>query len=145
MKTLGVDPGERRVGIALSDAAGTIAFPREVLTVRSEDEAVQRIAWIVEDEDVERIVVGLPLSLSGEEGPAARKARGFAERLRAATGLPVVEWDERLTSVGAARILHEGGLNTRRQRGRVDKVAAALLLQAYLDAGGGGGGGGGAL
>ncbi|MBI4870972.1 MAG: Holliday junction resolvase RuvX [Candidatus Riflebacteria bacterium] len=131
---LAVDPGSRRLGLAISDPGRSLAFPREVVAFEKIAEAVKAVKRLVAEEGVELIVVGLPLSLSGREGPAVEKARDLARRLREATGVEVVEWDERLTTVGAARAMHEGGLNSRQQRGRVDQVAAALLLQTYLEA-----------
>lgn len=134
MRVLAVDPGTKRLGLALSDPGGRVAFPFEVIAFDRLEGALQRIRTIVLDEKVERIVIGLPIGLSGTGGVAAGRARELAERLRETTGLEVVEWDERLTTVGAVRAMREGGVKAREQRGRVDKVAAALLLQAYLEA-----------
>ncbi|MBI3893694.1 MAG: Holliday junction resolvase RuvX [Candidatus Wallbacteria bacterium] len=132
-RVLAVDPGTKRLGLALSDPSGKIAFPYEVVVFGKLEQALKRVRAIAIEEGVERIVVGLPVGLSGKAGASAEKARELASKLRQATGLEVVEWDERLTTVGAARAMHEGGVRAREQRGRVDKVAATLLLQAYLE------------
>jgi putative Holliday junction resolvase len=133
-RILAVDPGSRRLGLAISDPGRSLAFPREVVAFEKVTAAVKAVNRLVVEEGVDLIVVGLPLSLTGREGPAVEKARDLARRLREATGVEVVEWDERLTTVGATRAMHEGGLNSRQQRGKVDQIAAALLLQTYLEA-----------
>lgn len=133
MRRLGIDHGERRVGIALSDEDGSFAQPHDTLERRDPKELVARIAALAKEHGVEEIVVGLPLHLDGREGASARRARRFAEEIEKATGLPVVMWDERLTTAAAERALSEAGVKSRGQRKVVDKVAAALLLQSYLD------------
>lgn len=141
-RVLGVDLGSRRIGLACSDATGTIASPLRVL-VRSGDEARDHRA-IVEaatEEEAERIVVGWPLSMSGAEGTAAVAARAEADAIRAIAGDIAVELhDERLTTVTAERALLESGMR-RKSRTKVrDAVAAAVMLQAYLDGAASGGG-----
>jgi putative Holliday junction resolvase len=131
---LGVDPGERRIGLAVSDDAGEIASPHATVDVRGREQAVRDVAAAAAQLAVERIVVGLPLKLDGSEGEASRRARGFAERLRALTGLDIVLWDERLSSRAAERALRESGMRGDKRRQTVDRVAAALILQSYLDA-----------
>jgi putative Holliday junction resolvase len=98
------------------------------------EQAVAHIASEVERLDVAQLVVGLPLRLDGTEGEAARRARRFAERLRTRTGLPVVLWDERMTTLAAGRVLREAGVRGVKQRKAIDSIAAALILQSYLDA-----------
>jgi putative Holliday junction resolvase len=127
---LGVDCGTKRVGVAVSDAAGILASPLEVV---SRAEAVDRLAELASDHQVGGLVVGLPTSLSGEEGRSAEDARRFGAELGAATGLPVVFVDERFTSRIAEEALIESGKRRRERRGAVDKAAAALLLQGFLD------------
>jgi len=136
---LALDLGERRIGVAVSDPAGVIASPHTVLVRQADREADHRaVADLVAEVGAERVVVGLPLSLDGTEGPAARAAREEAGELAAAVGVPVEVHDERLTTVTAERALREGGRRGRKQRHKqretvVDKVAAAVLLQSWLD------------
>ena len=134
MRALGLDLGSRRIGVALSTSDGTLATPYEVLT-RTKDRATDHraIARLASTEDVQVLVVGLPLSLDGSDGPAATAARAEAAELGAATGLPVELWDERLTTVTADRQLAAIDLDARARRRVVDKVAAAVMLQAWLD------------
>ena len=129
---MALDPGERRVGVALSDPAGVVASPHRVLDRRTEN-VLSEIARICEAEDVARIVVGLPVALSGEEGPSAAAARAFASEVEETTGIDVVLHDERFTSVTAESALLEAGVRRRERRQRRDKVAAAVLLQSFLD------------
>ena len=136
-RVLGVDLGSRRIGLALSDPTRTVASPHAVLT-RSGDDARDRDAIVdaARDADAATIVVGLPLSLSGRKGPAARAALAEVEALRAVAapaGIDVVTHDERLTTVTAERSLIEGGVRRDARRQVVDKVAAAVMLQAWLD------------
>ncbi|HLT15502.1 MAG TPA: Holliday junction resolvase RuvX [Acidimicrobiales bacterium] len=134
MRALGIDLGAKRIGVALSDSAGTLATPYEVVQ-RSGDRRRdhRRIAALAEEAGATVLVVGLPRSLDGGEGPAARAARAEADELAAATGLPVELWDERLTTVTAERDLAAIGLKGPARRKVVDKVAASVLLQAWLD------------
>lgn len=146
-RILAVDWGERRIGVAVSDPTGLIASGLETLDVRGEREAIERLAALATAESVARIVVGLPLLLSGEEGEAARAARAFANKLRERTGLPVDTYDERLTSALSTRRLREirekgrqgGGTRGRNPRsarrtpkGDIDRGAAVALLESYL-------------
>lgn len=133
-RVLALDPGTRRVGVAVSDPLGITAQPHSVLDAEDPD-LMGQIARLGADLGVERIVVGLPVSLNGTEGPAAATARTFAAAVAGATGLPVDLADERFTSVSAERVLVEAGLSGRRRRAVRDRVAAAVLLQAYLDGG----------
>lgn len=135
MRALGIDLGGRRVGVAVSDARGTVASPLEVVE-RSGDETVdhRRLAELVDEFEVEVVVVGLPLSLDGGEGPAAIAARAEVERLADHLTVPVETYDERFTTVTAERQLREAGVTGPARRQVVDKVAAAVLLQAWLDA-----------
>lgn len=134
-RVVGVDPGSARVGIAISDDARTIAFPRETITARGGwADAAARVKEALADEDVALLVVGLPLRLDGTEGEAARRARSFGEALGAAFGVEVVFWDERLTTVAAERSLSEMGRRGAKRRDVVDQSAATILLQGYLDA-----------
>ncbi len=121
------------MGIALSDEDGFIAHPRDTWKRKDPEQLLARLAAFVRDEGVEEIVVGLPLHLSGREGASARRARRFAEKLGERTGLEVVLWDERLSTAAAQRSLLAAGIKAKQQKDLVDRVAAAILLQSYLD------------
>jgi putative Holliday junction resolvase len=139
-RALGVDLGSRRIGLALTDPSRTIASPHEVLA-RGKNHAGDHdaIVAVAREQDVSTIVVGLPLSLSGKAGPAARAALDEVDALRAVAAkadIDVVVHDERLTTVTAERSLIEGRVRRDARRKVVDKVAAAVMLQSWLDAGG---------
>lgn len=129
---LGLDPGERRVGVALSDPTGIIAQPHCVIERHRED-VESRVRQICTEYEVVEIVVGLPVSLRGGEGPAAVAARAFGRDVAEMTGLPVTFADERFTSVLAEDALLEAGVRRQARREVRDKVAAAVMLQAFLD------------
>jgi putative Holliday junction resolvase len=134
VRAIGLDLGTKRVGVALSDSAGTLALPYEVLQRcgdRARDHA--KVAAIVQEVGAERVVVGLPLSLDGSIGPAAEAALAEVEELRAAIPVPIETQDERLTTVTAIQRLGVAGVRGGAQRRVVDKVAASVLLQAWLD------------
>lgn len=133
-RILGLDPGDVRIGVALSDPLGIIAQPYAVLDRRTAS-VMSEIEAICAEYDVATVVVGLPVSLSGEEGPAAAKARDFGSQVERATGCEIVYFDERFTTVQAEAALIEGNVRRRKRRESVDKVAAAVMLQGYLDAG----------
>lgn len=132
MRWLAVDFGERRVGVAVSDAAGRMALPLCTLRRRSDAQVIAELRRIAEDEEVERVVVGEPLRLDGTAGDAARRARSFAARLAAACRLAVELVPETLTSREAERRLREQGVDPRRHPERVDQVAAQLVLEEAL-------------
>ena len=132
-RVLGIDFGTVRIGLALSDQEAKIAMPFKVVDAKG---AVPEILRIIEEEYVGTIVVGLPLNMDGSEGQSAVAARAFAESLDR-SGIPVYMFDERLTTVSAQRSMREGSAKERESRSKVDKVAAAILLQAYLDSEGG--------
>ena len=134
MRVLGLDIGETRVGVAVSDAEGRVATPLTVLDARSLEADATPLARLVEEYEAGMLVVGVPLTLGGDEGPQARDVRARAERLSATAGVPVAYWDERLSTAEARRAMREAGLTEREQRGALDKVAAALILQGWLDA-----------
>jgi putative Holliday junction resolvase len=137
-RVLGVDLGTKRIGLALSDPARMVASPHEVLE-RGRDQGADHAAILAaaRDSGATTIVVGLPLSLSGRTGPAAKAARAEAEALRerAGDGVDVVLHDERLTTVTAEAALREAGMRTGDRRRVVDKVAAAVMLQSWLEIG----------
>jgi putative holliday junction resolvase len=136
MRALGLDPGSKRIGVAVSDRSGTIASPLLVLqrtgSVRQDH---RRIAELVVEEEAELIVVGLPISMSGKIGPAAQGVLSEVEALATVVGVPVLTYDERMTTVSADRALMEANIGASARRKLVDKVAAAVMLQAWLDAG----------
>ncbi len=132
-RLLGIDFGQARVGLALSDELGFLAHPLITLPAHPPNELTKQIAEIVREKAVEGVVVGLPRNMDGTQGPAAQQAEAFAEKLRAALPCPVLLADERLTTVAAHRVLRDAGRNTRQTRGQVDQVAAQMILQSYLD------------
>ena len=135
IRALGVDPGTKRIGIAVSDLSGTIASPLLVLQrSRSAQHDLHEIARIARNEEAEVIVVGLPLNMDGSQGASAKRAVAEAERLATVAGVPVEMHDERRTTVSADRSMVDAGLNAIERRQRVDKVAAAIMLQSWLDA-----------
>jgi len=133
MRFLGIDFGEKRIGLAISDPEGRLAVPLTTLERRNDRSALRQIAEIAQREGVGRLVLGEPVDLYGRKGPTAERARRFGARLAELTGLPV-EWvDEALTSVEAAGRLRQAGIDARREPGRIDAVAAQILLQDALD------------
>lgn len=134
VRALGVDLGSKRIGIAVSDLSGTIGTALTTVhrsKSRRHDHAA--ITKLVRDEEAEVVVVGLPLSLDGGTGPAAKAATIEAKQLATVVGVPVEMYDERFTTVTAERGMLEAGLNAQQRRKVVDKVAAAVMLQAWLD------------
>ena len=132
MRALGIDHGDARIGLALSDELGMLAHPYETLVVKDTD-PFSRIAHIVDDKRIETIVIGFPKNMDGSTGPAAKKVRAFAEQLRGRVACPVRLWDERLTTVAAQKSLHAAGRNTKQSRAVIDQAAAQLILQGWLD------------
>ena len=132
MRILGIDYGDARIGLALSDASATLCGRAWTLTEWNLDRAVAAIADVVRTEGVERIVLGLPKNMDGTEGPRAEKARQFKALLEEASGLPVILWDERRSTIEAHAILHAAGKKEKKHRANVDAVAATLLLEGYL-------------
>ncbi len=136
-RALGLDLGSKRIGVAIGDRTGTIASP---LTVLQRSGSVRRdhltIAELVIDEEADIVVVGLPLNMNGSSGPAAKAAVDEAATLATVVGVPVVTFDERRTTVTADRAMIEAKMNAQARRRIVDKIAAAVMLQNWLDAGG---------
>lgn len=133
-RLLGLDVGRRRIGAALSDPLRLLASPLGVIELRGTGEGLEEVCAWVAQYGVERVVVGLPLHLDGSEGEEAAWVRGWVGRLQAQLDIPVELWDERLSTVSAERSLRASGISRRRRRERRDAVAAALILQSYLDA-----------
>lgn len=130
---LGVDPGERRVGLAIADLETRFARPLEVVDTRESD-PVERIQDVIAENGVTKVVVGRPVTLSGELGHSAAEQKSFLVRLRGALSVEVDVYDERLTTVIAERQLREAGVNPKKRKAIADAVAAQVMLQGYLDA-----------
>jgi putative Holliday junction resolvase len=133
MRALGIDFGEKRIGLAVSDPDGRVAIPLETLIRKSDREAIVHISDIARREGVERLVVGEPVGLDGNRGTAAERVGSFARKLQNETGLPCQLVDESLTSVEAKERLREAGVDPRRHPERIDALAAQILLQQTLD------------
>jgi len=129
---LGVDYGLKRIGLAFSDPDARIAFPGPVVT-GSEEECIAEVAREAASRGADEIVVGRPVHMSGGESAMSVRAEAFAEALRGAAGVPVVMWDERLTSAQAERAMLSGDLSRKKRKKRIDSLAAQLMLQNYLD------------
>jgi putative Holliday junction resolvase len=130
---LAVDLGERRIGLAVSDPTGVLASALAVVHSHGRARDVQAVAETAQREGVEAVLVGVPVSMSGGRGPMAEKSHRFGELLAERSGLPVVYWDERLTTVEASRYLRDAGMRAAKRRQTLDAHAAAVLLQSYLD------------
>jgi putative Holliday junction resolvase len=132
-RVLGLDVGRRRIGVAVSDLLGMLASPHGTVETGADD-GLGEVCRLAAQVEAVRIVVGLPLSLSGgEEGEEARRVQAWVERLRERVALPIELWDERFSTVAAERALREGGARREKRKARRDAVAAALILQSYLD------------
>jgi len=135
-----LDVGDKRVGIAVGDALGITAQPLVVVERKSTKRDVEKICEALSSYKISRVVVGLPLELDAGEGRQAKRVRAFGDAMEQGSGLEVVYQDERFTSAQSERLLVESGMSRKRRRGVIDKMAAALILQAYLDSQGSGGG-----
>lgn len=134
MRILALDFGSKRIGVASSDELGMLAQPVGFLDAEPFPRFLDELREAIRLREVSLILVGLPRNMDGSYGPAARRVQEFVAVLRGALTVPVQTWDERLTSVQAQRLLHQGGTRSRQQRTKVDAAAAAVLLQSYLDA-----------
>lgn len=132
-RILALDPGTKRIGVALSDELGWTAQPLETFERKSLNVDIAHIHELVRRHEVREIVVGMPIQLNGRMGPAAQSAQQFLEALQAGVGIPVVAWDERLTTKAAEQMLIEADMSRKKRKGAVDRVAAALLLKSYLE------------
>lgn len=133
MRVLAIDHGTKRMGIAVSDELKMIAQPLEYIQAEPFAKFLDRLKEILREKEVELIVVGLPRNMDGSYGPAALKVQEFVAALKSALTLPIQMWDERLTSAQANRFLLQGNVRRAQRKEKVDKTAAAILLQAYLD------------
>lgn len=134
-RLLGVDYGTKRIGLAVTDADRVIASPLATYERKDKDTDARFFLSLVENEEIGAIVVGLPVHLDGRIGEKAREAQDFAKWVGQLTELPVHLYDERFTSVEAEHFLLDAGLTKKRRKSRMDRVAAQILLQSYLDAG----------
>lgn len=130
---MGLDLGDKRIGVALSDPLGLTAQGLESITCRSVKDDIKKIKEIAREYEVGRVVVGYPANMDGSAGPRAEMAKSYAGRLAKALDLPVELWDERLTTVAAEKLLLKADVRRSKRRRVIDQVAAALILQSYLD------------
>ena len=133
MKIMAIDYGDARTGVAFSDPTGLLAGRTFLVKSRKEDVVLEELVRLAQTEGAQELVMGYPRNMDGTLGPRAEKYAAFADRLRAATGLPVILWDERRTTVDAHRILGDHGVRAKNRKDKVDSVAAALILEGYLD------------
>jgi putative Holliday junction resolvase len=133
MRIMGLDLGSRTIGVAVSDELGLTAQGVKTIRRKSKDDDLREILTIVEDFAIEKVVVGLPKNMNGSLGEQAEKVLRWAKVLEERTHLPVETWDERLSTVGASRVLLEADLSRKKRKGVIDKVAAVLILQGFLD------------
>jgi len=132
-RILGLDYGRRRVGLSISDPLKLTAQPLDTWEGLSRKVLIEKLLTLVEHMDIERIVIGFPLTMKGDKGTMARTVEKFADELSNKNQVSVILWDERLTSVQAQRILRETGYKTGKKKGIIDMVASVLILQNYLD------------
>ena len=137
MRILAIDHGSKRMGIAVSDELKMIAQPLEFIPAEPLAGFLTRLKELIRDQQVELILVGLPRNMDGSYGPAAQKVQDFVAALKGALTVPIKTWDERLTSAQANRLLIQGNVRREKRKEKVDKMAAAILLQSYLDSLGG--------
>jgi putative Holliday junction resolvase len=133
MRIMALDVGDRTIGVAMSDALMLTAQPRPTLRRKDPQSDIEHIRRLAVDNEVHQIVVGQPLHMDGRESRQSQKIKLFAEQLQQTLELPIVFWDERLTSFEAEQHLEQLGLNWRQRREQVDKIAAMIILQNYLD------------
>ena len=133
MKVLGLDIGEKRIGIAVSDALGYTAQGLTVLQRNGEDDDIGAIQELIDASQVSEVVVGLPKNMDGSLGEGAQKVMSFVSKLEESLSIPIVLWDERLTTAEATRVLLQADVSRKKRRTVVDKIAAVLILQGYLD------------
>ncbi len=133
MRILALDHGTKRIGVAVSDETKTIAQPLEYIPAEPFADFLARLKKILAEKEVDFILIGMPRNMDGSYGPAAQKVEAFVAVLRSAITVPIKTWDERLTSSQANRILIQGNVRRDQRKEKVDKMAAAILLQSYLD------------
>jgi putative Holliday junction resolvase len=133
MRILALDHGTKRIGVAVSDELKMIAQPLEFIPAEPFADFLQRLKELLHEKQVELLIVGLPRNMNGSYGPAALKVQDFVAALRNAITVPIQTWDERLTTTQANRLLLQGNVRRQKRKEKVDQMAAAILLQSYLD------------
>ena len=133
MRVLAIDHGTKRMGIALSDPSGMIALPLEFVPAEPFNKFLERLKVLIQEKEVEMILIGMPRNMDGSYGPAAAKVQKFVAVLKETIAIPIKTWDERLTSTQANRFLVEADVRRKDRKEKVDKAAAAILLQSFLD------------
>ena len=133
MRVLAIDHGTKRMGIAVSDPSGTIALPLEFIPAEPFNAFLDRLKQLIQEKEVEPILVGMPRNMDGSYGPAAAKVREFIAVLKETIAVPILTWDERLTSTQANRLLVQANVSRKDRKEKVDRAAAAILLQSFLD------------
>lgn len=133
MRYLCLDPGRKRIGVAVSDETGLIATPLATIQVGDRQQVFKQILRYIEEEQAGKLIIGLPLHMNGDEGIEAGRAREFARQLGKLTNIPIDFMDERLTSVEAERLMQEAGVRRDKRKANLDARAAAIILQTYLD------------
>ena len=133
MRILALDHGTKRIGVAVSDETKTIAQPLEYIPAEPFADFLARLKKLLVEKEIDLVLIGLPRNMDGSYGPAAQKVEAFVAVLRTAITMPIKTWDERLTSAQANRILIQGKVRRDKRKEKVDKMAAAILLQSYLD------------
>jgi putative Holliday junction resolvase len=133
MRILGIDIGSKRTGIAISDELGITAQGLNTIEIGSERDLISRLKDIIKSESVEELVIGLPLNMNGSSGPQAKKAIRLCDILKEEIGIPVKLWDERMTTAEASRIMIKADASRRKRKKKIDKLAAQIMLQGYLN------------
>lgn len=133
MRVMGLDVGEKTIGVAVSDSTGLIAQGVEIIKRSCLEKDFSRINTLAQSYEVDKIIIGLPLNMNKSEGPGAKKARSFGKKLISHLNIPVIFWDERLTTVAAQRMLINADLSRAKRKKVIDKMAAVFILQNYLD------------
>jgi putative holliday junction resolvase len=134
LRTLALDLGRARVGVAIDDELGSMAHARGVIDARDRPKMLERLREIVAEEKIGRIIIGLPVDLRGHEGDAAQRARLMAHVIANATGVTVELWDERMTTMAASRSLHASGVHGKKAKARIDEASAVEILESWLSA-----------
>ena len=132
MRLLGIDYGDARVGVALSDPLGWTARPLPHLPGGSQEKLLRRLEDLIREHGVEKIILGFPKNMNGTVGPRGELTQAFGEKLKKRTGLPVILWDERLTTVSAAKIMNETNVRGKKRKEQIDSLSAVLILENYL-------------
>lgn len=133
MRVIAIDHGTKRMGIAVSDPSGMIALPLEFIPAEPFNAFLDRLKQLIQEKEVEQILVGMPRNMDGSYGPAAAKVREFIAVLKETIAIPILTWDERLTSTQANRLLVQANVSRKDRKEKVDQAAAAILLQSFLD------------